>query len=110
MSDRISKVEESITFLSKESKDSAIQQAVVGEKVDALDKRFDNLDVKVDNLHADVVSTKQDMTWTKKILILILTVIIGSVLTLGLKEVVGDSKAVSVAQAASTVKIDEVKE
>jgi len=101
--------EDLVCRLNEETKSLAIEQAVVGEKIDGLGDKFDGLNSKVDCIDKKVIKlgqyaegTNRDMAWVKKLLMSLVIFILTATLAVGIKELVTSDKTVKTAQAAQT--------
>jgi hypothetical protein len=68
--------------------------ARVEERVDNIDRRTERMECKISDIHSTVVENKADNKWTKRLVIFMITAILGASITLGFKAL-GQAEAVA---------------
>ena len=72
---------------------------ILGDKVESMDQKIDRIDCKIDNLIISLTKNTENLSWTKKIIIIVLTTIMGGASGAGLVKVFENSPAPTAASA-----------
>jgi hypothetical protein len=59
----------------------------ISEKVDCVDGKLSSMSEKVSDIHTTVVANKTNMSWTKRLLLILLTLFIGAGVTYGYRTI-----------------------